>query len=507
MHKLNLLVVDDEIKHNLHLFMMFLDESDFDLDFADSKSDFLSKNIKFYDAVILDINLDLWKMSFYEALEKVGSDAPIVLVSTKFNQKGTVVRISEALRRNKQVSIVQTFDLSLLQNVDNDETCSADETKINVAEVYNSILTVSVKKKLVEKIAHDDDIHILHISDPQYGDPGTDEWSYFLENDISDFLKDNFPKIDFVAITGDVAFSGSREEYDIATCGLKKLMPRVIGMDMKSSIERLIVVPGNHDVDFRFSSVPDLKMSFTSGKVHALHDLTDDKTVTSEYGMIPFRRFAYELTNNHNWITASDLNWINDNFTHLGLRFVLFNSAENISCNSPTVPNVAPFFTERLSKTTFVEPNKYFTIAFSHHGPIDPDYPEGVEALEGDWPNLSNFLRQSKVRLWLHGHGHRRLTIPFPFGLVNSRDLGKLKKSVADTAETPYFLKKAEFVRVMAPTSHLGEDLCHEGEKKGFNVIKLSRDKARVRLVEVFHYDLTDNGPKESSCENVRFRM
>jgi CheY-like chemotaxis protein len=506
MRKLNLLVVDDELKHNKHLFDLFLTEKDFVLDYTDSKNDFLNKNIKMYDAVILDINLDLMDITFFEALEKIGGNAPIVLVSTKLAKETTVIRLKEALHHNKNVSVVQTFDLGLLQDETSVGLKGIVDDKKNVAEVYNSIIKINVKKKKLKTIGPDEDLFLLHISDPQYGDPNTDAWSAFLENDIQDFLKDYFKKIDFVAITGDVAFSGRKKDYALAKLGVKKLLQSVTRLDSDSSLERLILVPGNHDVDFRFSSVAELNLDITKEKVRITHKPSDENTETSEYSMIPFRRFAYDLTGNIHWITSKDLNWVNNNFTYLGLRFLLLNSAGNISCNYPSLPRLAPNVTERLSETTFLDPGKYFTIAFSHHGPIDPDYPKEIEALNDDWPSLSNFLRQSKVRLWLHGHGHRRLTLPFPFGLVSEQELSTLKDVVNKNESNPIFLERNQFIRVMAPTSHLGEKLRH-GDNKGFNVIKLERKNNQIKFVEVNHFEVTENGPFESERAKVRFKI
>nr|MDO8109703.1 tetratricopeptide repeat protein [Candidatus Sigynarchaeota archaeon] len=50
--------------------------------------------------------------------------------------------------------------------------------------------------------------------------------------------------LDFIVITGDIAFSGKREEYEIARCFLDELL-----VETGVKKEKLFIVPGNHDVD------------------------------------------------------------------------------------------------------------------------------------------------------------------------------------------------------------------------------------------------------------------
>src|SRR4051812_16612761 len=51
-------------------------------------------------------------------------------------------------------------------------------------------------------------------------------------------------RIDIVFVTGDVAFSGSREEYGVATGLLRKITAAV-----NVPPEMVFVIPGNHDID------------------------------------------------------------------------------------------------------------------------------------------------------------------------------------------------------------------------------------------------------------------
>ena len=55
---------------------------------------------------------------------------------------------------------------------------------------------------------------------------------------------DSFPQIDFVLVTGDVAYSGLAEQYVLAENILRDLS-NVLGVPP----DKFFFVPGNHDVD------------------------------------------------------------------------------------------------------------------------------------------------------------------------------------------------------------------------------------------------------------------
>ena len=64
-----------------------------------------------------------------------------------------------------------------------------------------------------------------------------------LARDIPSRLSDAFP-LQFIVVTGDVAFSGKPSQYEIAFDFFTSLLD---SLDLES--ERLCIVPGNHDVD------------------------------------------------------------------------------------------------------------------------------------------------------------------------------------------------------------------------------------------------------------------
>ena len=92
-----------------------------------------------------------------------------------------------------------------------------------------------------------DKISWLHISDFHFkagGDNFSQEVSCdALVRDIPSRLSDEFP-LQFIVVTGDIAFSGQSSEYELASAFFDSLLDN-LGLDAR----RLCIVPGNHDVD------------------------------------------------------------------------------------------------------------------------------------------------------------------------------------------------------------------------------------------------------------------
>jgi predicted phosphodiesterase len=91
----------------------------------------------------------------------------------------------------------------------------------------------------------------LHVSDihfctPDCNDPPNDPEQPFrtaLVNDVRTRVSDIGP-VDAIIVTGDIAFKGVHDEFEAATNWLKGLANAA-----RCSLDRIYVVPGNHDVD------------------------------------------------------------------------------------------------------------------------------------------------------------------------------------------------------------------------------------------------------------------
>jgi calcineurin-like phosphoesterase family protein len=91
-------------------------------------------------------------------------------------------------------------------------------------------------------------IRLLHLSDVHFAagkawdaDPVLQALAFFIRKEAEAGLVP-----DLVAITGDLAFSGKKEEYELALDWFRRqLWPALPGLPS----DRLLLVPGNHDVD------------------------------------------------------------------------------------------------------------------------------------------------------------------------------------------------------------------------------------------------------------------
>ena len=96
-------------------------------------------------------------------------------------------------------------------------------------------------------------VTVLHVSDTQFGryhrfDPD-DSLAGYLIRDVAGLLEAGVPGPDLVVLSGDIAERSLRSEYDQATAFIEGVCAE-IGLDA----ERVVVVPGNHDVNWDLSA-------------------------------------------------------------------------------------------------------------------------------------------------------------------------------------------------------------------------------------------------------------
>nr|VFK63029.1 MAG: Calcineurin-like phosphoesterase [Candidatus Kentron sp. TUN] len=103
---------------------------------------------------------------------------------------------------------------------------------------------VGVDQQYTEK---DTLIHILHLSDLHFGDQALAEVCRTqLETDLIREL--GIRQLEYLVLSGDVANHATQEEYDAAFAMVDRLVQR-FGLDAS----RVMVVPGNHDVNWDLS--------------------------------------------------------------------------------------------------------------------------------------------------------------------------------------------------------------------------------------------------------------
>jgi predicted phosphodiesterase len=126
-------------------------------------------------------------------------------------------------------------------------------------------------------------LRILHVSDIHFGQEKRGERTHLddvreqLVADVAALLGDS-KALDIVLISGDVAYSGKRHEYDRAVAWLDQLIS--VGRCDENAI---FTIPGNHDVDVDLISLSakqvhtQLRNSSPETVKHLLHDYTAER--------------------------------------------------------------------------------------------------------------------------------------------------------------------------------------------------------------------------------------
>lgn len=129
--------------------------------------------------------------------------------------------------------------------------------KVEGKKEYQILLNVPVNKKVlgnskIEDVYISDEIPSgtitwLHLSDLHFRAKSKNEGNKFIESLLKDITKciDMYSlSPDFIAITGDLSFSGETDDYGNA----KKFLDDLLDKTGLKNKDRLFIVPGNHDV-------------------------------------------------------------------------------------------------------------------------------------------------------------------------------------------------------------------------------------------------------------------
>lgn len=486
MTRYKVLVADDQPDENRERYALLLDDPDggFDWKMVKTRAEFEAPGFPFaqYDAVVLDINLTHWHhMALREAVRVIPPGLPIVFASGQWHDEKTISVIREVLADAKDANFVQILILDDLR---------ADTAPLKIRAVREQLRLAIAKAQRYTQlpVADGEPIHILHLSDPQYGDPDTDAWAGLAEEEIVGFVGELCPRLHLLAISGDITYQGLPAEFDEARSRIGTLLRGVLYRPGGGGSERLLLVPGNHDVNLRLAAADCVKFDFGTGRP-VVRDGECQRTGQRRFALGPFCRFAWELTGDPRWLQDGDLCWVNDSFRHLGLRFVVLNTVAELGCAAPTRATL-PRDTLRALVPSLPEPHGLFSIALAHHGPENTPAIADVVAI-GNWPDVGGFLKTAGVRLFIHGHGHERRIERLGWdgtpAMVGGHPAGGQ-------------LGRDEFLRVMAPTSHVGRS---DGTARGFNLITLERYQRQVQRVIVQTFILDKDRPRRGAPVEV----
>ena len=235
----------------------------------------------------------------------------------------------------------------------------------------------------------------LHLSD--FHLKATNKWSQdvVLKTLLAD-ISSRYPapnSVDFIFVTGDLAFSGKSEEYFLVEEFLTQLLT-VTGVP----VDRLMMVPGNHDID------RDTEIDAFHGARCVLRNATEvDKFLGDErrrrtifQRQLEFRKFSNRVYQREVYSDTSYQHLVQNNFFGLNVSVLLIDSSwlsEGGQTDSHRII-VGEKQLIDLSQTSFASS---FTIGLMHH-PLDWLAPFELSAIQN--------LLIERCQLLFRGHVH-----------------------------------------------------------------------------------------------------
>ncbi len=173
-----------------------------------------------------------------------------------------------------------------------------------------------------------------------------------LKNDITETIPKEFPefnrKPDLIVVIGDITHNARDEEYDKFETFIRRLTAALRGLEDAEGTDRLVIVPGNHDVNFDISRARSVVVEKEVPRLISLdkkEDIPSELRYLRKYMWAPFERFIKRLPLA---LPTFDELWTKDNyfggaawaFPELGsLIFCVNTAATGIDhfTNKPTV--------------------------------------------------------------------------------------------------------------------------------------------------------------------------
>jgi hypothetical protein len=469
------IVDDDELRNNIYTDIFNDLENDithFNATIINSYEDYEIHFNDFTHAYIIDAFLDTgtWARSSQSISERLQSlldkrpSCPIFLISAKWGEPN-ILPIIYALgtAADNQVHFFAWTDF------------------------YAAYNNISAKKVLREKFCFllqrwhktlswqpdpNTNIGILALSDLHYGDPCASSHSSFVEEQIYHKLRDHHLNPNLLLLAGDITYSGHPREFALAENRIIRDIISKIWHNLAKYKwqERILLVPGNHDINMFFSAYDAYKYNFQTCKL-------EESTISNvnpeleglyiewqnDYGMHPFRQFAASMTGNRTWLENKTLTFVDERFTDIGFRFFIMNSVVSQKagvCSQPGITDSALRYLVRDARNF----NSTYNIMISHHG-IGPDNDFSIsESVNNSFKSIIS--QTFFIKTWIFGHYH----------------CGKAFQN----CDKEYGSEGLQIV--MLPTLKIKTD---SNQKRGFSFIELIRKNNIVvtAKIQYFYFD------------------
>ncbi len=461
----NALVIDDESVRN-ETYKNVLD-SKFNTEIINDVSNLKKQILGKYDLFIIDICLE-----GIEAFDLIRDYdillTPIILVSGSW--------VDESGNPNEYILRVPDFKnvISVIAwNSFNQEGTNEQLSKKIFYKFckYNNLLVDTGK----------DYIDILHISDLQFG--GNIAGAASNDNKrIANFLSEENILPDIIVISGDIAETGKKNEYAIATTWIENLSKELWNVSHERNLpdelrNKIIIVPGNHDYDISIAAADHYDFVFNAKEINKFSKTSNKRSDNQKLGFYNFMQFAFKITKNNNWLSFMEKAVHENNiFSDWGIRFVLLNSAYKMS--SESCENRFDNFYSDLSelnddelncdKKLKVDGKNIYNILIMHNPPafFRKDCAKG----EQSWNKFQTIIEDNHINLILYGHRH---------SIEKMTDLNGNGGKYCNHAKC-----------ISAPCVRLASSSRSEDSSRGFNIIRLKKKDGVIIDVSARYFQI-----------------
>lgn len=397
---------------------------------------------------------------------------PIILVSGRWtDEQGENISILNKLKKYNDIVCFFGWDEI---DVNNNE-----KAKLSKYKIINRIKYELDKfySRVSNKVSPDETIRILQISDLQFGDGNIDPYSRFAKWDIPTFLNDKKISPHILVITGDISSHGKKSEFETANQWINNFC-KLLWNGVEEIHEKLVIVPGNHDVDMNFCLADEYKYVWEKGFVSKAVKKQEQERIYQQFSLFNYAEFMRKLTGDISYIdNYSELFFVNERFLNWGIRFFELNTAQNIAPNNNDINIQDSAYDKMRNYITDNENEKIFNIMVGHHSPSSLGFQSDDGQMQDKWGKMFSFIESSKINMYLYGHQHQ-----VSYGILNDNTTGA------------FFAKK--MIYSLASTFCLNPTARPKAADRGFTLIELKRQEGIVYEVVIKPYSLKSVRPE-----------